>query len=659
MLALLGLEVDEQSFAIGELAASAIEKALELVGQALEGVAAQFSEFLDDAGRLDDVANQLGINVVRLQELRHAAEMNGSTFDAVVASLNTLSRNASEAADGNEKLMESFTKAGVKVKDAAGNFRPVDELLADIADTLQDMPEGPARVGLAMDLLGKSGAQLVPMLKDGRQGLAAMAKEAHELGAVMSADTVAGADELGDTLGRLGVFARGMRNQLFGPFVPKLLELARGVLEWAKANREVIATRIEAATRVIGAAFFVAYRMGRLLWSTLELLLVDLRLGKVAMVALALATLAYAGNALRSAIASTVAFIASMIAKITVTNTYTDLLGRTITATRLLTLAEIKAAVVGAAAPYLIAAAWGALLIILGLIIEDVYTFFKGGDSLFGRFGKWVSSALQFSANDSSLVRFLKWLGMLVFDTAGAVEVAGQKIRGWARSFINWISEAFNALGIRIGKVLEPVSWWFNMLGKVIGNVFQGKFREALSGIAEMYQPLIDGASWLSEVIGDMLGGALDFIWERLKALGRGAFALLTGDLKGFGKFILDEMGPVGDFVGRIKVGSGKGPLRSLDQISGRDNWVGGSNQLMGQYMGRAGSGPASVSTLATSSSINSSRSVVNAPSFSYSPTIQVGQGVSPTEISRAGQGQFEEWMNARLANGLAGLDGG
>lgn len=658
MLALLGLEVDEQSFAVGELAAHAVEKALDLVGQALEGLAKQFAEFLDEADQLSNLSAELGISVERLQELRHAGAMASVPFEELVASLRILGRNAAEAAKGSETMVASFTKAGIKVKDAHGKIRPIDDLFASLADKLQTLPEGPARVGLAMDLLGRSGARLVPAMKDGSAGLKAMADEAHALGEVMSADTVAGADELGDTFDRLGLFMKGMRNQFLGPIIPDLLALAHGALEWAKANREVIAARIDTVVHVLGGAFLIAYRMGRLLWSTLELLLVDMRLGKVAMVALALATLAYAGNALRSAIASAAAFIASMIAKITVTETYTSLLGATTTATRLLTLAELQAAVAGAAAPYLIAAAWGALLIVLGLIIEDVYTFFKGGDSLFGRFGKWVSSALQFSAGDSSLVRFLKWLGMLVFDTAGAVQVAGQQIRGWARSFIDWISEAFNSMGLRIGKVLEPVSRWFNILGKVIGNVFQGKFREALGGALELFQPFADAIQWVNDLMGGLLGGTIDFIWERLKTLGKGAMALLTGDLKGFGHFVLDEMGPVGDWAGKNITYGRKGNQRTLDQLSGRDNWTGGPSQLMGQYMGRGASGGASVSSLSTSNT-NASRSVVNAPSFSYSPTIQVGPGVSPTEITRTGQSQFDEWMNAKLADGLAGLDGG
>lgn len=624
LIALLSLEADAASFEEAESLVGAVEAGLAMVGAAAAAAAAAITAMVDEAGMLADLSDQLGLDAERLQELGAAAELNSVSFDGFAATLRGLAKNAKEAIEGNEALAKSFKDAGVDLKGADGKLRPLDDILLQVAARIATMPAGAERAALAMDLLGKQGATLIPMLKDGPEGIARLAAEARDLGAVMSADTVNAADELGDTLDRLSLATKGLRNLVGAPLLQPVLELAQGLLAWVRANREVIASSIERVVRFTAASIRMLLQVASPLARLLKVLALDAGGLNVALVLLSIATLAYGGNAVRSAIASTLAWIASMKAKITVTEVYTNMLGKTTTAVRLMTVAELKAAAVTALAPYAIAAAWGALFILLGLLIEDIYVAFQGGDSIFTRWASWIHNALRFEDDDGGLVRFLKWVGMLFFDNMRAGEIFRSKVRGIFRDLGDYImgklkvfSDMWAAIGIgdfaKAGalytELLGPFGKWLQMVGRIF------------EFIGSVVMWIVNAGGRLFEGVGKMLG----------------AFA--AGEGKAGFASLLDGLGAVGDWVGANVTYGRPGEELPLDRI-----------------LGRGASGAASVAGAAGG---GLARSTVNAPVLHYSPQIQVGPGTDPQAVVDAGRTGFEQWMDGQLRTALANIEGG
>ena len=76
-----------------------------------------------------------------------------------------------------------------------------DERLGAIADRLMAVRSPALRTAMAMDVFGKAGVQILPMLSGGAAGLAAMRQQARALGLSMSGDTVKAAAQLNDALG--------------------------------------------------------------------------------------------------------------------------------------------------------------------------------------------------------------------------------------------------------------------------------------------------------------------------------------------------------------------------------------------------------------------------------------------------------------------------
>ncbi len=84
------------------------------------------------------------------------------------------------------------------------------------------MENGGKKTALAMDIFGRSGAELIPLLNSGRDGLQEMADKAHALGIVFDADTAAKAEHFNDQLTILNHAVEGAKFQLGNQLIPVL-----------------------------------------------------------------------------------------------------------------------------------------------------------------------------------------------------------------------------------------------------------------------------------------------------------------------------------------------------------------------------------------------------------------------------------------------------
>ena len=341
LVARLGLEVDEKSFARGAEAIQGLSlgfKAFAVAaGAAVAGALVHFTretaEAADAAGKL---AQSTGLNSQFLQKLGYAAELADVSTQQLAVGLRHLAKTG--------------------VKDVQG------EVLR-LADQFKTMPNDGARVALAMEKFGKSGAALIPMLKDGAEGISELMQEAEDLGLIFSEEDSKAAEEFNDDLTRLGKSLTGLRNDIGRALLPVLHKLVNGMRGFMKELRAVLPTVKTFATVI----------------------------KTVAVVALAALTASLLSNA------------AAVLANI---GWYTAL-----------SIASIRAAVsaayawVAAAAPM---AALVALLAIALLIAEDFYGYLHGKKSVIGQLHDEFESFLQDFVRPREEPWFLKQLRFAV-----------------------------------------------------------------------------------------------------------------------------------------------------------------------------------------------------------------------------------------------------
>src|SRR5262249_46840480 len=79
---------------------------------------------------------------------------------------------------------------------------PLVEQFAQIADKLAGVREGADRGALALEILGKSGLALLPLMKDGSEGLRQLTADAARVGAVLAPEQAAELERVGDLIAR-------------------------------------------------------------------------------------------------------------------------------------------------------------------------------------------------------------------------------------------------------------------------------------------------------------------------------------------------------------------------------------------------------------------------------------------------------------------------
>lgn len=139
-----------------------------------------------------------------------------------------------EAATGSEEAARSFAAIGVAVRNQDGTLRATDQVLLDLADRFKAMPDGAEKTALAVELFGKSGADLIPFLNQGREGVGALTAELAALGVQIGGDTAAQAEVFNDSLAKVRLAISSIGNRILEAFLPAMNDLANGMVDSAK-----------------------------------------------------------------------------------------------------------------------------------------------------------------------------------------------------------------------------------------------------------------------------------------------------------------------------------------------------------------------------------------------------------------------------------------
>lgn len=146
--------------------------------------------FMDLAGSTNALQRIAGGTKTEVSGLAGAMKLAGVNSDQVMGSLTIFSKNLGNAAGDADKASAMNAKLGTSFLDAAGQVKPMSEILPGLSDKFKSMPDGAEKTALATQLFGRSGAQLLPFLNKGSAGIAELTAQAGKMGLVL--DDVSG-----------------------------------------------------------------------------------------------------------------------------------------------------------------------------------------------------------------------------------------------------------------------------------------------------------------------------------------------------------------------------------------------------------------------------------------------------------------------------------
>lgn len=189
---------------------------------------------IDAADAAGKSAQATGLLIDEYTALKYAAELAGVGAEKLDGALGKFNKTIDGAAQGGKSQEETFARLGISIRDASGNFKTSGVLLAEVADVFQQLPDGVQKSALAMQLFGKSGAAMIPLLNAGAAGLADMRAEAEALGVVIGPEQAARSEVFNDNLTKIGQASDGAANKVAGELLPALIDLSELMLDLNK-----------------------------------------------------------------------------------------------------------------------------------------------------------------------------------------------------------------------------------------------------------------------------------------------------------------------------------------------------------------------------------------------------------------------------------------
>lgn len=250
LLASVGINQKKMLEMLGKVAAAAKVAALGVVG--LLGVggfaawkaASAIMGAAETLEQIDNAATRLGMSVEDLSTLRYVAGQADVDFESLSTMIAKAQQNlAAFAYDGNGPAADAVKKLGLNVRDAAGQVRPMRELLPEIVGSLERVGDPALRIDLVRSIFGKNSEEFIQIMALGGDGIRHLADQAGRLNVVFSREQTARANALTDAVARVGEAWLGLKVKVLDIVAP-FLERTMDRLSTFLSAAPQIATRL-------------------------------------------------------------------------------------------------------------------------------------------------------------------------------------------------------------------------------------------------------------------------------------------------------------------------------------------------------------------------------------------------------------------------------
>lgn len=481
LITTLGVEITKETTknlkSFSEGIDSAVKKlnSLALVASGLAVAGGFFiRSVMNEIGALQTLSDTSGVSAKSLQEWGYAANEVGVSAQAVQKDVGNLTEALNSPIPNT--LTATYKYLGFSLRNISGELKNADEILTDLSKSLEGMSKGRA------DLLGKRlglSSDTILLLRQGKDGLEALKKEANELGGIIPEEAIKRSEELRVSLTKFNFALKGITTSIAVSFMPGLKKVADFFTQWIKGNREWISLHLE--------SFFTA-------------------------LSVSFDRIVAAGGRILDFFRSLINMVKSFGEGLDATEMYIHIL---------------TGALVGLGiifAPFIAKmAAVGVILTGISLAIEDVFTYLEGGDSIIGRFIESFQTSFpglfELIQNLAGVIKNVLVASFFVLIDAGkAVFTALESVFSVLLTVLESISVPLNdfidTFSTRFPAIVDLVS----TLAKVIGAVLGG----ALEAIVVALNTILHLAGKVFNFLLDKLSGALDTFDSFLSGIGFG-----------------------------------------------------------------------------------------------------------------------------------------
>ena len=205
-------------------------------------------DWADAGDEIAKTAKRMGWTAESTSEMAYAAKISGAALSDVETATKKLSSAIIDGNDGLATYKLAFDKLGLSTEDLLK--LPTEDQFWAVAQALSGVEDKTLQTSLAVDLFGRSGTNLLPLLQEGADGIQELRDRAHEMGIVFDEDAAAGAEGLTDAMTDMEASIEGIRNAIAQELAPVITDIinnqiipaVQGFKEWWQENEKIIET---------------------------------------------------------------------------------------------------------------------------------------------------------------------------------------------------------------------------------------------------------------------------------------------------------------------------------------------------------------------------------------------------------------------------------
>ncbi len=206
---------------------------------------------IDAADAFGKLETQTGIAANTLQAYVNAGKLAGVEQATIEKGLRRLAQSMREADQGVATYKDAYDDLGISVRNTDGTLKTNQQVLGEISDRFAEMDDGVTKTAIAMEIFGRSGAQMVNLLNDGKTSLEEFNFEVSERFAQNS-------EYFNDQMTALGIKLQGFTMQMVDHLLPTLNNLAEMFSNITKegADLEGLFTSLNITLKTTAATIF-------------------------------------------------------------------------------------------------------------------------------------------------------------------------------------------------------------------------------------------------------------------------------------------------------------------------------------------------------------------------------------------------------------------
>lgn len=188
------------------------------------------AQSVEAANRMDELSQSTGIAVSTLSGLSKVAAIDGVGVEELAKGLEKMGKSAFAAASAAPTASNAYKTLGIEVTNANGGLKDQSALFTEVANKFATLQDGGAKAALAIQIFGRAGAELIPVLNRGGDNVNELVGHFQKMGAVLTDDTAAAASKLEENFALLQGGMAGVQNEILSGLAPAITTLTNSMV---------------------------------------------------------------------------------------------------------------------------------------------------------------------------------------------------------------------------------------------------------------------------------------------------------------------------------------------------------------------------------------------------------------------------------------------